>query len=138
MASIREQILSRIVSDLGATNVPVYRHRNLPIDRKDSKALVVSIQGDSPTARNTVSERVLTVSVEAYAKGATAWADADALICAAHRLIMQDPGFGGLASETTETDTEWESDEADLLYVALPAGYLIRYRTSVDDLEIRA
>lgn len=137
MASIREQILSRIVADLGTLMaVTVYRSRSLPIARKVSPAIVVTPLSEDVEPQLGWVDRLLTIQVEVLVRGSDSVADAT--VSQAHAQVMQDTRLGGLAVDIEETGSEWDLDSADSSYTGVTLSYRIRYRTRYNDLTLGA
>ena len=144
--SIRERILQAIVgvltpvaTDQAAT---VWRTPSVSITRDQCPALVVFPESESLGDRaNDRVTRELTVRITALARAVPpdiAETQADALLCAAHAVLMVDTNLGGLALGVREVESEWEVDDADGVAASTSARYQISYRTLIADISIQA
>lgn len=144
--SIRERILQAIVGVLTpvATNqaATVWRTPSVAITRDQCPALVVFPESESLGDRaNDRVTRELTVRITALARSVPPVipeTQADALLCAAHSVLMLDVNLGGLALGIREVESEWEVDDADGVAASTSARYQITYRTLIADIAIQA
>lgn len=143
MASIREQIMSRIVATLTpvatAHGAMIIRQPVVGVPRDRSPALLVFAESEIVQPRgNDRVERQLTVKIAAVVRGTEMEqpeAIADRLMVAAHSALFADFNLGGLALGVQEQDCDFEADDADAGAVLLPARYQIAYRTLANDIS---
>ncbi len=143
--SIREQILQTLVARLtpvaAAQGATVWRSPTVAITREQCPALVVFPESESLSDRaNDRVTRELTVRVVALARAVppqVAETMADALLCAAHTVLMLDVNLGGLTLGLKETESEWDIEDADAVACSVSTHYQITYRTLLADLSIQ-
>lgn len=140
--SIREQILRTVLTRLApvaaSEGATLHRSPTVAISRNESPALVLFPESESITERaNDRVTRDLTVRLTALARAIppeTPEGEADRLLTAAHAALMADVNLGNLALGIREIDCEWEVEDADATVAAMPARYVITYRTLAADL----
>ncbi len=140
--SIREQILQATAAKLQAVataNAATFlRQPVLGVPREKSPALVLDVQGETIDPRgNTLVDRHLTFRVVAIARNldvAAGYAQADAIVVAAHAAIMADLNVGGLAQALREEACDWQEADTDAAVAMVPATYVAQYRTRTTDL----
>ena len=139
MVSIRERIVREIVARLSAAVAPVavLRQPTLAIPREASPALTVTVESDAPLrTANDRAEREMLVRITALSRHSSdPWGEADGLLCAGHAALLADSTLGGLALRMSETEADWQAEDADIEAVAIPATYRITYRTFVSDIS---
>lgn len=139
-ASIREQILQAIKTTLDATsgvNGRVYRSRVEPIARQESPAIVVEPAQDVP-AQNTALPTLdwsLLVRVGVITRGLAPDMLADPIVVSMHSLLMADLTLGGLAIDIQPGAVSFQMIEADQPAGVVVCDYLVRYRTTVENLS---
>lgn len=132
MVSIRERLVRSLHERLSAVlaPTPVLRQPATPLARDAAPALLLFAENERIEERsNRLVDRALTVRLVAVARGGEAFADADALLLAAHAALLADVSLGGLSQALRELDCDWEHEDADAGAVAQAARYEIRYRT---------
>jgi hypothetical protein len=72
--------------------------------------------------------------VSAYARGAVPDTAADAVLTAAHALLMADRTVGGLAINVTPGPVTTDLERADAASCWMTAVYTVTFRTSIHDL----
>lgn len=141
--SIREQIVSAIMTLLTATGLPpgaiVHRERTRPLENEDLPAIVVYFNEEEPLPitkqifKDIAVERQLALMVEcrAIATPPTIAPDQslDPLIVWVTQQIMANEKFAGLAMGVTEGKTVWFSKEGDQPIAACVILFLIRFKT---------
>lgn len=137
MASIREQILTKIVSVLDAGNIgaPVDRSRTEAVSRGQSPRVIV-LPGSDIARQVTVPylDWALSVHVVVYVRGAEPDRLADPIITAAHAALMADETLGGLAMTILPASVHFELADSDATVCVATCEYRIQYRTSQQDL----
>jgi len=139
MTTKRESILTAVRTALtGTTQVGsrIYRSRVEPISRGESPAIVVEPVSDS-AEQNTSLPKLdwsLTVRVAIIVRGAIPDQLADPIVEDAHSKIMADLTLGGYAIDVQPVSVDFQLQEADQPAGVVLLDYLVRYRTSVDDL----
>lgn len=114
MASIREQIMDAVVAALDGASKPasitVHRSRGRPIDDDDLPATVVYLRREDTADRATaLLDRRTIIALEHRVSGDPVDTQLDALLVWGTAAMQADPTWGGLAYETTEQSTEWDS-----------------------------
>lgn len=143
MASIREQIMNRIIATLtpvaNAHGAMIIRQPVVGVPRDRSPALLVIAESEAVHPRgNDRVDRLLTIKLAALARGTEIEqpeAIADRLLVAAHAALFADFNIGGLALGMQEQDCDFEADDADAGAALLPARYQIMYRTLANDIS---
>jgi len=139
MTTKRENILVAIRAALtGTTGVSdrIYRSRVEPLARGESPAIVVEPISDS-AEQNTSLPKLdwsLTVRVAIIVRGAIPDQLADPIVEDAHSKIMADLTLGGYAIDVQPVSVDFQMQDADQPAGVVLLDYLVRYRTSVDDL----
>lgn len=136
MNSLRERIVRTVVDRLrAALHVPVLRQPTTAQPREVGPFVAVMLESDSGEVVNTALHRTLTLRITAVSRdGTDPWSQADALLCAAHRVLLSEPTLGGLALQVALQDLDFEAEDADGAAVAIPAVYAITYRHLRGDL----
>jgi len=151
-ASIREQILAAIVTNLAASGAPagltVHRMRARPIEDDQLPAILVYSEDDEPKPlggqvfQAPLVERQLVIYLEYRAAGSlTVSPDAalDPLIVwgtqtmVANEKIVSTTYPDGLAMGVVELKTAWMTKEGDKILAAASTQWLVKYRTSRSD-----
>jgi hypothetical protein len=139
MTSRREAIIRTLLDRCRTAVAPVavLRQPSIALPRDQAPVLVIGIDSDAPVERyNDRSERELIVRLIGLSRSPEdAYAEADALICAAHVALLTDVSLGGLALGITELEADYLIEDADIEAIAIPAIYRIRYRTLASDLR---
>jgi hypothetical protein len=143
VATIREQIVERVVAAIAGGSPPVgltvHRERTRPIELDDLPAVVVKDAKESkprPIQSNYKApfvEREISIVLEFRAKGSSGVSPdqaIDPLYAYAMVQIFKDESFGGLANGVEEGETEWRAKEGDTLLAASTTHLSIKYRTS--------
>ncbi len=137
MASIREQIMQKIVSVLNAGNIggAVYRSRTDPVSREQSPAVIVQPVADSARQDSVpYLDWSLTVHVTLYVRGAGPDVQADPILTAINAALLADLTLGGLAMTILPQNVHFEFTDADSQVCVATSEYLITYRTNEQDL----
>jgi len=138
MMSRREQIVRTVLARcaLATAPTPVLRQPLVPLARESAPALVLSVSSDALQRKvNDRQERELVLRLLAYARDPLdGYAQADELLCLAHLALFAEPTLGGLALGLDEMEVDYQSEDADVDALAIPASYRITYRTLVSDI----
>ena len=146
MASIREQILSRIANTVLPGTVQVgsriYRSRVEAYSRSEAPAITVSPGEDSPAnaPRTTGAslgrlDQWLPVLIEIYVRGNVPDQLADLIGVDVHARMMADRTLGGLAQDVQPDGWRPQYEPADATAGWIGHKFLIRYRTRVDAID---
>jgi hypothetical protein len=139
MISRREQIIREVAARCQAAIAPVtvLRQPTTAVPRERTPALILAVVSDAPARRsNDRMERELVLQLTGHARDPTdGHAVADDLICRAHLALLSEPTLGGLALAVTEMDADYQTEDADVDAIAIPAAYRIAYRTLVSDIS---
>lgn len=139
MISRREQLIRAVIDVCAAAVAPtrVLRQPVIAIPREQTPTLVVSVTSDAPLRRaNDRMERELELRLVAFARDPTdGYLVSDDLLCKAHLALLADPTLSGLALAIDEQEADYQSEDADVDAVAIPATYRITYRTLVSDIS---
>jgi len=137
MASIREQILAKIVTVLDAGNIgaAVDRSRTEAVSRQQSPRVIV-LPGADVARQSTVPflDWTLAVHVVVYVRGEAPDSVADPIITAAHAALMADETLGGLAMTILPAGVHFELADSDATVCVATCEYRIQYRTEQQDL----
>lgn len=137
--SRREQIIRNVITRCQAAISPtaVLRQPTIAIPREQTPVLLVAVLSDAPVTRsNDRMERELILRILAHARDPTdGYAVADDLLCRAHLALLADTTLGGLALSLAEMEADYQTEDADVDAIAIPAIYRITYRTLVSDLS---
>ena len=140
MATTRERILSAIRTKLTGTagvGTRIYRSRVEPLARVESPALIIEPVSDTP-AQNTCLPTLdwsLAIRVVVIMRDNVPDQAADAIIESLHLRLMSDLTLGGLCIDIQPGTTEFTLQEGDTPVGVIFCGYLVRYRTNVDNLS---
>ena len=136
--SRREQIVREVMVRCQAAVAPVIvlRQPTTAIPREQTPALVVIVESDAPVKRsNDRMERELVLRIIGHARDPTdGHGVADDLICRVHAALFVDTTLGGLALGMAEMEADYQTEDADIEAIAIPAIYRITYRTLVSDI----
>jgi hypothetical protein len=137
--SRREQIIQALAASVatlpGVTGV--YRSRVEAFSRDESPALAIEAGQAIPTIQALCKlDWSFDVLVSAYARGAVPDTAADAVLTAAHGLLMADRTVGGLAINLTPGPVTTDLERADAASCWMTAVFTITFRTSIHDLTI--
>ena len=135
--SIREQIIQALATSLaslpGVTGV--YRSRQEAYSRSESPALAIEAGQAIPTIHALCKiDWSMDLLVSAYARGAVPDTAADAVLTAAHTLLMADRTVGGLAINLSPGPVTTDLERADAASCWMTAVYSVTYRSSIHDL----
>lgn len=123
MTTKREQILQAIKAKLTAIPgmISVERTREDALTRSESPSAVITWSGErkKPVSYGVV-DKLLSVHVAYYTRGAVPDQVADQYIEAGHALLLADKTLGGLTLDLSEDRTDVETDESDL-----PTGWIV-------------
>jgi hypothetical protein len=139
MTTKRETILAAVRTALTGTSgvsTRIYRSRVEPISRGESPAIVVEPLSDN-AEQNTSLPRLdwsLTVRVAVIVRGAIPDQVADPIVEDMHSKLMADLTLGGYAIDIQPVGVNFDLSEADQPSGVIACDYLIRYRTSVENL----
>lgn len=137
--SRREQIIREVLFRCQQVIAPtaVLRQPAIAIPREQTPVLLVTVVSDAPVKRsNDRVEHELVLRVMGHARDPTdGYAVADDLLCLAHMALLADTTLGGLALSIAEQETDYQTEDADVDAVAIPATYRITYRTLVFDIS---
>ena len=144
MATKRETILARILTVVTPTagiSSRAYRSRQVPLNnRSQLPAIIVEPVTDS-AEQNTSLPKLdwsLTVRVNIIQNGSSSTSSdsaADSVVESMHGLLMADLTLNGNAIDVQPQGVDWEIIDADQETCVVSCNYLVRYRTSVDDLS---
>ena len=139
MASVREQILSRIKTVL-ATAAPggasVSRSREVSITRANAPAIVVMPHSNSINAQSTeLDQNKFDLVLEIFVRGDPWDSLADPIDQAAHAVLMADAPLLALVSCIRRTSESFESQEADLTAGVLSVHYNVTYLSRATDIS---
>lgn len=135
--SIREQIVQALATSVAALPVVtgVCRSRVEAYSRDESPALTIEAGQAIPTIHALCKiDWSMDLLVSAYARGAVPDTAADAVLTAAHALLMADRTVGGLAINVTPGPVTTDLERADAASCWMTAVYTVTYRTSIHDL----
>lgn len=135
----REQILAAIRTALtGTTGVStrIYRSRVEPMARQESPAIVVEPLKDKAEQNTSLPtlDWSLLVRVAVVIRANVPDQAADPVVESLHSKLMADLTLGGLAMDIQPIQVEFQAIEADVPAGVVMCDYLVRYRTSVDNL----
>lgn len=139
MISRRELVIRAVMGCCQSAVAPasVLRQPTTAIARDQTPALILVIVSDAPVKRsNDRMERELVVRLTSYTRDPTdGYAVADDLLCRAHVALLADTTLGELAQSLDEMEADYQSEDADVEAIAIPALYRITYRTLVSDIS---
>jgi hypothetical protein len=135
----REQILAAIRTALtGTTGVStrIYRSRVEPMARQESPAIIVEPLKDKAEQNTSLPtlDWSLLVRVAVVIRANVPDQSADPVVESLHSKLMADLTLGGLAMDIQPIQVEFQAIEADVPAGVVMCDYLVRYRTSVDNL----
>lgn len=138
MASIREQILLRMVAaltDRTPAGPNVFRSREASLTRELVPAIVVQPESEQDQRMGSGTDRhELVVMVAVFVRGDPWEPLADAVAEPAHRMLMGDPELQALAADLRKVSTDYESEEADRTAAVLTARYRVTYLSRAGDI----
>lgn len=138
MASLREQIVARIVAVLlNATpaGANVYRSREVAITKGLTPAIVVMPDGEDSQRMGSSAERhELTVIVAIFVRGDPWDQLADPVAVAVHQVLMARGAMGDITADVFKTGAGYEGEEADRTAGTLSTRYRITYLTRPGDM----
>lgn len=135
--SRREQIIQALAASVAS--LPgvsgVYRSRVEAYSRDESPALTIEAGQAIPTIHAQCKiDWSLDVLVSAYARGTVPDTAADAVLTAAHALLMADRTVGGLAINVVPGPVTTDLERADAASCWMTAAFTITFRTAIHDL----
>lgn len=135
--SRREQIIQALDASLaslpGVTGV--YRSRVEAYSRDESPALTIEAGQAIPVIHAQCKlDWSMDLLVSAYARGAVPDTAADAVLTAAHGLLMADRTVGGLAINLSPGPVTTDLERADAASCWMTAVFTITFRTAIHDL----
>ena len=140
MASKREDILDSIKTALANTSgvgSRIYRSRTIPLaQRSQLPALIIEWSNDDAEQNTSLPtlDWSLSVTVTVLSSGDVPDEQADATIVSAHAKMTADLTLGGEAIDVQPTNVSFEAIDGDSPIGVTTMGYLVRYRTEVDDI----
>ena len=140
MSTKREQILQAIrtalTNTVGVGN-RIYRSRVEPLARQESPAIIVEPLKDTPQQNTSLPtlDWTLLVRVAVVVRANVPDQAADPTVKSLHAKLMADLTLGGLAIDVQPAPVEWQTVEADVPAGVVVCDYLVKYRTSVNDLS---
>jgi hypothetical protein len=140
MSSKRENILAAVRTALtGTTGVGtrIYRDRQSAFARDETPAIVVEPVNDQAAVETSLPTLTwsLTVRVAIIVRGSLPDQVADPIIVSAHSKLMADLTLGGYAMDIIPQGVNFDMAEADQIAGVIMCDYLIRYRTTLTNLE---
>ena len=142
--SKRETILARVLTVITPTSGisnRAYRSRQVPLNnRSQFPAITIQPISDDPEQTSSLPKLdwSLRIRVTVFHIGSTSTAPdtaADSVVESMHSLLMADLTLNGNAIDIQPEGVSWDMIDADQPTVAVNCEYLIRYRTSVEDLS---
>jgi hypothetical protein len=135
----REQILAAIrtaLTDTVGVGTRIYRSRVEPMARQESPAIIVEPIKDSCEQNTSLPtlDWSLLVRVAIVIRANVPDQASDPVVESLHSKIMADLTLGGLAIDIQPVQVEFQTVEADVPAGVVMCDYLVRYRTSVDNL----
>jgi|TARA_Y100000289_G_C3894435_1_gene135685 hypothetical protein len=142
MATVREQILSRIKTALtGTLNVGtrIYRSRLEAFARNELPAIQImpiTDTGDQALGGAKL-EWDLTVRIQVIVRGATPDVVADDIVADMHNKLTADPQLGGYALDIQPQTVNFLLESAEGGAGAIQCDYLVTYRTDAKNLALQ-
>ena len=114
----------------------VYRSRVEPLARGEVPAIILEPVNDQPsdTSFYDVLDWTMRVRVTTFVRADVPDNNSDAFTQLVHNVIMDDPTCNGLALDVTPDRTDFNMYEADVPLGVISQDFLVRYRSSRDDL----
>jgi len=139
MTTKREQILSAVRTALtGTTGVGtrIYRSRVEPMARAESPAIVIEPVNDTAEQNTSLPtlDWSLAVRISVIVRGLIPDQQADPIVADLHSKLMTNLTLGGVAMDIRPQSVNFELVEADQPVGIISCDYLIRYRTSAENL----
>ena len=140
MASKREDILDAIKTALAGTvgvSTRIYRSRTIPLaQRSQLPALIIEWSNDDAEQNTSLPtlDWSLSVTVTVLSSGDVPDEQADATIVSAHAKMTADLTLGGEAIDVQPSSVSFEAIDGDSPIGVTTMGFLVRYRTEVDDI----
>ena len=140
MTTKRENILAAVRTALtGTTGVGtrIYRDRQSAFARDETPAIVVEPVNDQAAVETSLPTLTwsLTVRIAIIVRGAIPDQLADPIVNSAHTKLMADLTLGGYAMDIIPQGVNFDMAEADQTAGVIMCDYLIRYRTTLTNLE---
>jgi hypothetical protein len=139
MATIREQIISRVVVAMTASGAPanltVLRERMYPMEKGSMPLILIYAQDDMPIptdkmhAHSPLTHRKLVLELECRNSGNPADAALDSVIQWVTTQMFVDEKFGDLANGVEEGPTKWNSKSGETPIASAMIQFTISYRT---------
>jgi len=142
MTTKREQILAAVATKLTPTVGAagrVYRSRQEAFSRNESPAVVIEPGPDNAATEPASTCKIdwsFTLVIAVYARGTIADQVADPVVKSVHSLLMADRSLGGLVMDVWPIGRDPQLERAELAAVWEVLTYLVRYRTSIEDLGV--
>jgi hypothetical protein len=142
MTTKREQILAAVATKLAPTVGAagrVYRSRQEAFSRNESPAVVIEPGPDNAATEPASTCKIdwsFTLVIAVYARGTIADQVADPVVKSVHSLLMADRSLGGLVMDVWPIGRDPQLERAELAAVWEVLTYLVRYRTSIEDLGV--
>lgn len=141
MSTVRENILSRLITQLAGTagvGTRIYRSRVTPVSRDEGAVLIVEPVSDSCQVRRNNLQWTLNVRLSVVTRGtSTQTADqaADGTVKSIHDKIMSDITLNGTAIDVTPRSVSFDLIDGDQPSGVISCDYIIIYQTTTTDLS---
>ncbi len=141
MSTVRENILSRLITQLAGTagvGTRIYRSRVTPVSRDEGAVLIVEPVSDSCQVRRNNLQWTLNVRLSVVTRGtSTKTPDqaADGTVKSIHDKIMSDITLNGTAIDVTPRSVSFDLIDGDQPSGVISCDYIIIYQTSTTDLS---
>ena len=138
----RERILAAITTALAGTvqvGSRIYRSREEAFARNEAPALVIEPGIDTPTVEPVSTCKIdwrFNVVVAVHTRGAIPDQLAAPIVVSVHLRIMADRSLGGLALDVLPGPVDHQREQADAAAGWTVLSYVVRYRTSIEDLSV--
>lgn len=133
MSSTREQILNAVLTKLrtidGMNEKNCQRSRTNPFNEKDYPCITMFPVMEIPSEDVTEAiDQDLTLLIVLYQKGDVPDSDADVLMKSIKDKMMEDRSFGGLASDVSPGEKNWDFQQGNKGMVEVEMNFQIKYR----------
>lgn len=133
MASKREGVILAFIAALAGTvqvGARIFRSRNAALTRDQAPALVVRWDTDQFTGAWVADkqERMLSIMLDVYTRGAEPDALADPILVDAHAKIMADATLRSLVLDVFSNDATFQGEAADKDAGFTTQQYVLKYR----------
>jgi len=146
MTSKRETILAAMATALAGTagvGTRIWRSRAAAISRNESPALVIEPDKDNPIDPEGTEglsfpylDRHLFVRIVVITRGPIPDQLADPILADVHQRLMTDASLAGLTISVYPGPVDWEQADGDGTAGVAICSWLVRYRTTVNDITI--